>query len=245
MSKHENLAVLQGLWSSCQSCLLHQERRSVVFGYGNPDAQILVVGEAPGMNEDREGVPFVGQAGVLLDQLLASVSVDPTLIEFAEQEKFPPVEVRDILLHYIYYTNVVACRPPENRDPATTEQEVCRTRLHEIIYQVDPVIIIALGRIAAEALLGKKCPVTSNRGMIRDIEVPGRTGPVIYPMMVALHPAYLLRVNDFGQGTEGMSGKTYEDILRAHRITDQFNWLHYGLPVSDKRPLPTKPKDNR
>jgi uracil-DNA glycosylase family 4 len=243
MSKHENLAVLQEMWSNCQGCLLHQDRRSVVFGYGNPDAQILVVGEAPGMNEDREGVPFVGQAGTLLDQLLASVSVDPTLIEFALEEKFPPVEVRSILLHYIYYTNVVACRPPENRDPATAEQEICRARLHEIIYQVDPVLVISFGRISAEALLGKKCPVISNRGLIRDIEVPGRTGPVIYPMMVALHPSYLLRINDFLQGAEGMSGKTYEDILRAHRIVDQYNWLHYGVKAPSERPLP-RTKEN-
>lgn len=243
MSKQHNLDLLQQAWSSCQGCLLHEDRRSVVFGYGNPDAQIVIVGEAPGMNEDREGIPFVGQAGVLLDQYLASVSVDPTLVEFAEDSKFPPTEVRDILRHYIYYTNVVACRPPENRDPATTEQETCIARLHEIIYQVDPVIVIALGRISAEILLGKKCPVISNRGVIKDIEVPGRFGEVIYPMMIALHPAYLLRINDFNQGTEGMSGKTYEDILHAHRVVDEYNWLHYGIPTPKGRPKP-KAKNN-
>lgn len=238
MDKYHNLQALEQAWSGCQSCLLHQERRSIVFGYGNPDAQIMVIGEAPGMNEDREGVPFVGHAGALLDQFLASVSIDPTLIQMAEESKFPPEEVRDILLHYIYYTNVVACRPPENRDPATKEQEICILRLREIIYQVDPIMIIALGRISAEILLGKKCSVVSNRGMVKDIEIPGRAGPVTYPMMVALHPAYLLRVNDFNQGEAGMSGKTYSDILNAHLLIDEYNWLHYGMPAPKERPKP-------
>ena len=143
MDKSHNLTVMQEAWSSCQGCMLSEKRRSVVFGYGNPDAQILVVGEAPGSNEDREGVPFVGQAGQMLDQFLTIVSVDPQLAEFAEKEEFPPGEMRPILQHYFYFTNVVGCRPPENRTPTPGEISACKTRLHEIIYQVDPVLIIA------------------------------------------------------------------------------------------------------
>lgn len=239
MDKAQQLELLYHAWSRCQGCMLCEQRRSVVFGYGNPDAQILIIGEAPGANEDREGVPFVGQAGQLLDQFLASVSIDPELIEFAEQEQFPPNEVRNALLHYIYYTNVVSCRPPENRDPTPGEIETCRPRLHEIIYLVDPVLIIAVGRISAEALLNKKVTITQRRGDIVDIEIPGRTGPIQYPMMIVLHSSYLLRVNDFNQ-PGGMAEKTYEDFLLAHRIIDEVNWLHYGIPQPKERPKANK-----
>lgn len=243
MDKLHNLETMRQAWSQCQGCNLSAKRRSVVFGFGNPNAQIIVVGEAPGANEDREGIPFVGQAGDILNQFLTGVSIDPNLVDFAKKNEFPMVQIRKILSHYIYTTNVVACRPPENRDPATTEQEICRTRLHEIIYQVDPIIIISLGRIAAEALLGKKCSVTMNRGLVRDIEIPGRRGSVFYPLLIALHPAYLLRINDFTQ-RGGMSDKTYDDILRAHMVVDTYNHLHYGITPPTNRPKPIIGKEN-
>ena len=235
MDKHQNLSALQEAWSTCQGCMLCHERRAVVFGYGNPDAQILVVGEAPGANEDREGVPFVGQAGQLLDQFLTLVSVDPQLASFAEKEEYPATALREALLHYIYYTNVVCCRPPENRDPTPGEIETCRSRLHEIIYTVDPLLIIGIGRISAEALLGKKVTITQRRGDIVDIEIPGRVTPVRYPLLIVLHTSYLLRVNDFNQAG-GMAEKTFNDFLLAHRIVDEYNWLHYGIPHPKDRP---------
>ena len=86
MDKVARLMELLRMWSTCQGCELHRERNSVVFGYGNPNAQVVVVGEAPGKNEDQQGVPFVGQAGMLLDQYFASVSIHPDLLEMAKDD---------------------------------------------------------------------------------------------------------------------------------------------------------------
>jgi uracil-DNA glycosylase family 4 len=219
----------------------------VVFGYGNPNAQVLVVGEAPGKNEDMEGVPFVGEAGQLLDKYLASVSVNPRLIEMSVKGPFNAAEARELLLTNTFYTNVVACRPPENRDPARDEIAACRTRLLEIIYTVDPVIIFAVGRVSLEALLGKAAQITRDRGEVFDITIPARTLPglparkVTYPCLALLHPAFLMRVNDFNQ-EDGMSDKTYYDVLKGMHIVDEYNWQHYGIPKPKDRPSQEKRK---
>ncbi len=251
MDKASWLNQMQQGWSTCQGCRLSQTRKSVVFGYGNPDAQILVIGEAPGANEDLAGVPFVGQAGQLLDQYLGSTSVDYRLMRMSENDDFPESETRDILLHTTFYTNVVACRPPENRDPARDEQVACRSRLVEIIYTVDPVIIVAVGRVSLEAMLGKNAQITKERGEVFDIHIPGRQGmgtnhqgTVTYPCMALLHPAFLLRTNDFTK-PGGMSDMTYYDVLKAMHIIDWFNWLHYGIRQPPERPPLEKKKDNR
>lgn len=233
-------------WSQCQACKLHPTRKNVVFGYGNPDAQILVIGEAPGKNEDLQGAPFVGEAGELLDKYLASTSADPRLIEIVDEMgktgEFNAREAREILLHYVFYTNVVACRPPENRDPSRDEIAACRTRLLEIIYTVDPVIIFVVGRISLEALLGKAAQITRDRGNVFDIEIPARplqglppNRKITYPCLAVLHPAYLMRINDFSQ-EGGMSDKTYFDILKGMRIVDEFNWNHFQIKQPKERP---------
>lgn len=248
MDKATFLTQMQNSWSVCQGCMLCQSRRSVVFGYGNPDSQILVVGEAPGFNEDAMGVPFVGPAGQLLDQYLAGVSAHPRLIEMAENEEFPADEVRDILLGTTFYTNVVCCRPPENRDPTPLEISTCLPRLHEIIYTVDPVLIIGVGRIPVEILIGKKVQITKDRGDIYDVEIPGRIGRgtesphyVTYPMLAVLHTSYLLRQNDFSQ-PDGMGQRTFQDYLHGMHILDQYNWLHYDIQPPTER-IPEKERD--
>jgi len=239
-------------WAQCQACKLAPTRKNVVFGYGNPNAQILIIGEAPGKNEDVQGSPFVGEAGELLDKYLASTSADPRLIEIVmemeETGKFGAREVRELLLNYVFYTNVVACRPPENRDPARDEISACRTRLLEIIYTVDPVLVLVVGRISLEALLGKAAQITRDRGNVFDIEVPARPLPglpsnrkVKYPCLAVLHPAYLMRINDFSQ-EDGMSDKTYYDILKGMRIVDEFNWNHFGIKQPKERPKQEKKK---
>jgi uracil-DNA glycosylase len=236
MEKGPWLTQMQQGWSTCQGCRLSQTRKSVVFGYGNPDAQVLVIGEAPGANEDMAGVPFVGAAGQLLDQYLGSASVDYRLMQMAEHGDFPEQETRDILLHTTFYTNVVSCRPPENRDPARDEIATCRTRLLEIIYTVDPVILIAVGRVSLEAMLGKNTQITRERGEVFDVRIPGRAGtPVTYPCLALLHPAYLLRLNDFTK-EGGMSDSTYFDVLKAMHIIDWFKWLHFGIQRPAGRP---------
>lgn len=247
MDKVTWLTQMQQGWSNCYACKLGATRKNVVFGYGNPNAQVLVVGEAPGKHEDIEGSPFVGESGQLLDKYLASVSTHPRLIEMSVDGPYEPREARNILLETIFYTNVVACKPPENRDPSRDEIAACRTRLIEIVYTVDPVIIIATGRIALEALLGKAAQITRDRGEVFDVEIPARAlqglpaRKVTYPCLAVLHPSYLLRTNDFNQ-EDGMSDKTYYDILKAMRIVDEYNWLHYGIKQPKERPKQEKRK---
>ena len=234
MDKATILTEMHKAWSACQGCRLCNERNSVVFGYGNPDSKVVVVGEAPGSNEDMLGVPFVGPAGNLLDQYFAGVSVNPDLVEMAEKGKFDPEETRSILLDRIFYTNVVCCRPPENRDPAVKEIAACKIRLFETIYIIDPILVVGAGRIPVEVLLNRKVSITQAQGDWFDIKIPGKLIDVHYPMLAILHPAYLLRVNDFNQ-KGGMSDKTYFHILKAMHVLDHFKLLHYGTELPSIR----------
>lgn len=249
MHKSHNLAVLQNAWSNCRGCALHEERRNTVFGYGNPNAQIMIVGEAPGEHEDISGYPFVGKAGLLLDQYLATVSARPEIIallkelnsiratsQAAERQKNElRCQLREYLLEQFYFTNVVMCRPPENRDPLPDEVAACRTRLMEQIYLVDPVLIIAAGRVAAETILQKKVAITQARGELFDVTFQGRSMAYQYSMMAVLHPSYLARVNDFKQ-KGGETHKTYRDFLRAMHLVDEYNLRHYDVPLPELRP---------
>ena len=110
----------------CHECALCQTRRNVVFGVGNPQAEILLVGEGPGAHEDEQGVPFVGRAGKLLDDMLAMIGLDRSKV---------------------YITNIVKCRPPENRDPLNVEQDACTGYLRRQIALMQPKIVVSLGRI--------------------------------------------------------------------------------------------------
>lgn len=247
MDKVEALNYLQRAWATCQGCGLCEQRNSVVFGYGNPNAQIMIIGEAPGENEDRQGLPFIGAAGQLLDQYLGYASVRDDIKELvstlnktkgkgkSSHEDSDRRELRNLLLDDFYFTNVVMCRPPDNRDPIPKELEACRTRLLEQIYLVDPLLIITAGKIAATAILGKKVTITQDRGEMFDIEIPGRIQNVKYPMLAVLHPSYLLRKNDFNQkGGDGV--KTYNDFVRTMNIVDKYNESHFNMPI------PTRPK---
>jgi DNA polymerase len=244
MNKGAELAQLQQLWSNCQGCSLRDERHNVVFGYGNPNAQVMIIGEAPGESEDRHGVPFIGSAGQLLDQFLGSSScreeVQDTVDEINsarrdDQRNAYRAKLRDLLLEEFYFTNVVMCRPPENRDPIPREMEACSSRLNYQVYLVDPQLIVTAGRIATEALLKKKVSITQSRGELFDVNIPGRFGPVVYPVLAILHPSFLLRKNDFKQkGGDGQ--KTYNDFVRMMNIIDKFNESHYEMPIPSNRP---------
>jgi uracil-DNA glycosylase len=237
------LDVLRHGWADCHACGLCNERKQIVFGYGNPDAPVMIVGEAPGASEDQTGDPFVGAAGQLLDQYLAYVSARDEVQDCVstlnklrnEDDRFAyRRKLRELLLEDYYFTNIVMCRPPENRDPLPKEMDACRARLIAQIYTVDPVVIVAAGGIAATALVGKKVSITSQRGELLDINLPGKIIPVSYPVMPVLHPSYLLRVNDFRQ--QGGNGtKTYNDFVRVMEIVDSYNLRHHGTPIP-KRP---------
>jgi DNA polymerase len=155
---------LQAAVASCTRCALHETRTQTVFGVGHADADWMIIGEAPGAEEDRRGEPFVGRAGKLLDEMLRAVG-----------------QGRDS----VFIANVLKCRPPNNRDPKADESAACRSHLERQIELVSPRIILAVGRIAAQLLLATDAPVGRMRGKVH------RLGDT--PLVVTYHPAYLLR----------------------------------------------------
>lgn len=148
----------------CRACRLCEGRRTVVFGEGNPKARVMFIGEAPGMEEDLQGRPFVGAAGELLTRILRALGV-----------------TRDD----VYIANLVKCRPPQNRVPLPDELAACRRYLDAQIALIRPRVICALGRTAANALLRTEHPVGALRGTAH------RLGEI--PVVVTYHPAHLLR----------------------------------------------------
>lgn len=153
----------------CRACGLYQGRKQAVPGTGDRAATWLMVGEAPGAEEDAAGLPFVGKAGKLLDAMLAALNLK------REQG--------------VYIANAVKCRPPQNRTPETAEMDACNGFLQQQIALIQPEVIVALGRPAAYAVLGQEASIQSLRGSVHYHERDGRRIPVI----VTYHPAYLLR----------------------------------------------------
>lgn len=156
--------------AGCQACGLCQGRRHAVFGVGNPKARWMIVGEAPGEQEDREGEPFVGRAGQLLDRMLAALDLSRGEAPEGRQ---------------VYITNVLKCRPPANRNPQPQEVAQCEPFLMRQVALVQPDLIVAMGRFAVQSLLKTSEPIGKLRGRVH--EVAG------VPVVVTYHPAYLLR----------------------------------------------------
>jgi len=166
-------AVTNGAWRElaaevhgCMRCGLHATRTQTVFGVGNLNAELLVVGEAPGADEDRQGEPFVGRAGQLLNSMLRAMRA--------------PRET-------VFIANVLKCRPPGNRDPNPEEVSCCLPYLHRQIALLKPRMMLAVGRIAAQNLLATDTPIGKLRGVVH------RYGNAGTPLIVTYHPAYLLR----------------------------------------------------
>jgi uracil-DNA glycosylase family 4 len=152
--------------SVCTRCELHRGRTQTVFGVGRRDARLLVVGEAPGAEEDRQGEPFVGRAGILLNAMLRAIGL-------ARAD--------------IYIANILKCRPPENRDPKPEETAECTPYLERQIELIAPLAALAVGRIAAQHLLQSDEPIGRLRGKVLSF------GARRIPLVVTYHPAYLLR----------------------------------------------------
>ena len=148
----------------CQKCNLHKGRTQTVFGVGDQCADWMVIGEAPGAEEDRQGLPFVGRAGKLLDSMLLAIGLT------REQ---------------VFIANILKCRPPRNRDPQTEEVSACINYLQQQIQLIKPKIILAVGRIAAQNLLQMDTPIGRMRGQCYQYDN--------IPVIVSYHPAYLLR----------------------------------------------------
>ena len=165
----------------CRECALSQTRRHVVFGVGNPQAEILLVGEGPGANEDQQGIPFVGKAGMLLDDMLAIIGLDRTKV---------------------YIANIVKCRPPNNRDPMSVEQDACIGYLRRQMALIRPKILVCLGRIAAMRLIDPKFRITKDHGVWFDVD--GMRMTALY------HPSALLR-------DPGKRPETFDDLKSLQR----------------------------
>ncbi|HEX7380798.1 MAG TPA: uracil-DNA glycosylase [Nevskiaceae bacterium] len=160
-------AGLQAAVEVCRRCRLCETRNRTVFGVGPEHAELMVVGEGPGAEEDARGEPFVGRAGKLLDQMLAAIGCSRRRNAFI--------------------TNVVKCRPPNNRDPLPDEVAACRPYLERQIELVEPRLIVGLGRVAAQRLLDTDLPLGRLRGRLHHY------GARQTPVMLTYHPAYLLR----------------------------------------------------
>ncbi len=155
---------LCGKCSGCNACALGKTRTKLVFGDGEPGARVMLIGEGPGEQEDIQGIPFVGRAGKLLDDMLRMIDLDRSRV---------------------YIANIVKCRPPHNRDPLPEEREACLPWLRQQIDIVDPEIIICLGRIAATSIISEDFRITRQHGQWFDVD--GRRCLAIY------HPSALLR----------------------------------------------------
>lgn len=163
--KAQMLRILREEIGDCKRCKLSNDRKQIVFGEGNPQAELFFIGEAPGREEDIQGRPFVGDAGTLLTRL---------------------IEKMGLTREDVYIANIVKCRPPMNRDPAADEIETCRGFLERQIEIIKPKVIMSLGRIAAQTLTeDTKARITAIRGKFVDYKG--------IPLMPTFHPAYLIR----------------------------------------------------
>ena len=169
----------------CDRCGLAKTRTHLVFGVGDPSAKLMLVGEAPGEEEDRRGEPFVGAAGQLLDRILAAIGFDRT---------------------EVYIANILKCRPPGNRDPLPEETASCLPHLKRQIEAIGPGLILALGRVAAQNLLGNQAPLNRLRGETHSLQG--------IPVVVTFHPAALLRNPEWKR-------PVWEDMQRLRRLYDQ------------------------
>ena len=164
--EESDLALLAQRVRSCTKCQLHKNRLNTVFGVGNERARLMVVGEAPGAEEDKSGEPFVGRAGQLLDRMLSAIGV--------RREQ-------------VYIANVLKCRPPQNRNPNSSEILSCKGYLEEQIALIAPVVILATGRFAARSLLRTEDGIAQLRTNLHTLPETD------IPVVVTYHPAYLLR----------------------------------------------------
>ncbi|MBD3669857.1 MAG: uracil-DNA glycosylase [Gammaproteobacteria bacterium] len=167
--------------SECQQCDLHKTRMNAVLGVGNARAQWMFIGEAPGVDEDRQGEPFVGRAGQLLNEMLKAVGISR---------------------ESVYIANILKCRPPNNRDPQPHEVSACHAYLRRQIELVQPKLIIALGRVAAQNLLHSEQSMGNLRGEVHHYEETGT------PLIATYHPSYLLR-------SPGEKRKSWQDLKLA------------------------------
>ena len=179
---------LRAAVAACRACALCESRQQTVFGVGHAHAHWMVVGEAPGEQEDRQGEPFVGPAGQLLDNMLAAIGLS--------RDEAPPER-------QVFIANTLKCRPPRNRNPDPAETAQCAPFLERQIALIAPRIILAMGRFAAQALLASDAPLGKLRGRVHQYRG--------VPVVVTYHPAYLLR-------TPADKARAWEDLCLAASV---------------------------
>jgi DNA polymerase len=168
----------------CRLCALCETRTQTVFGTGSVQARLMVIGEAPGAEEDRQGEPFVGRAGMLLNSMLRAAGFERG---------------------QVWITNILKCRPPNNRDPSHEESDRCLPYLRRQVELLNPEVILCVGRIAAQRLLGSEQTIGRMRGRVHDLAG--------VPVVVTYHPAYLLRA-------PGEKRKSWADLKLALKVLD-------------------------
>ena len=199
-SAEESLEELERKISGCMRCRLSASRTRFVFGAGDPDADLMFVGEAPGREEDRQGLPFVGASGQLLTRIIASIG-------FTRNE--------------VYITNMVKCRPPNNRDPVPDEIEACNDYLLAQIEKIKPKVIVTLGRYSAYYFHGREAPLRTLRGIVSEFNG--------IKVVSTYHPAALLR-------NTALKREVWNDMLLVRKIYDQQG----GRPSSGEVYVPGK-----
>ena len=185
-SKNNNLTSLDEIIKKCKKCNLYKTRQNTVFGEGDPDSNIMIIGEAPGREEDEAGRPFIGRAGKLLNEFLKSIDLN-----------------RDS----VFIANTIKCRPPENRDPETAEINACSDYLDQQINFIKPKVLVLLGKVAANRLLGKDMPMSELR--LKKFFIDKYDIPII----VFYHPAYILR-------SPSQKKKVWDDLQYLKGIID-------------------------
>ena len=189
----ESLERIRKDLGECQRCKLGKSRKNLVFGVGNPHARLVFVGEGPGADEDQQGEPFVGAAGQVLNRIIIAMGMNRA---------------------DVFICNVVKCRPPGNRDPEQDEISTCSEYLLRQLRSIRPEVVVALGKFAAQTLLGAKEPISKLRGRFRDFHG--------IPLMPTYHPSYLLR----NKTDSGPFWEVWEDMTQVLRLLK--------LPVPEK-----------
>lgn len=192
ISEEEKVKILddiKAVCAQCTNCILHKERNNSVFCDGNPNAKIMLIGEAPGANEDARGIPFVGRAGQLLDEFLEEAGIS---------------RKKDM-----YICNTVKCRPPENRVPTPEEKKACRVYLDAQISLIRPKVILLCGMTAVQSMLETQLTISKIRGQWFD-------GPFGAKMMPIFHPSYLLRNHSLEDGSpRSLTKKDLTEVVKT------------------------------
>jgi DNA polymerase len=228
------LELLYDEWKECERCPLHETRKHVVFGEGNPDADVMFIGEAPGEAEDESGSPFdsEGRSGDLFNSLWSALD-----------------QSRDD----VFITNVIGCRPPENRDPIKVERESCGDRLRRLVYIVDPLVIVTLGKVAMQSIMrGRAMSIEREHGRLFSpgMKLQGRVFPrtdenkvvheLTYDVIPLYHPSYILRMDSYDEKTDtfskgGIAEHTLKDMGKVIELVQNVKAEYNKIRKSFRR----------